>query len=65
MHNDAMRKLLLVLSIFLTFSACNGGDASDAGIDAEAGVQADVAQDNGPIGPDVQSIDAVDVSQDH
>lgn len=55
-----MRNLLLVLAILLTFSACNGGDGSDAGLDAEAGVQADVAQDNGPIGPDVQSIDVVD-----
>lgn len=57
-----MRNLLLVLAIFLTFSACNGSDGSDAGLDAEAGVQADVAQDGGPIGPDVLSIDVTDAS---
>lgn len=59
-----MRNILSVLAILLTLSACNGGDATDAGIDADVVAASDAAQDNGPIGPDVAAIDAMDASID-
>lgn len=62
MRNNTLAAFFVLVS-FASFASCDGGNASDAGIDAEAGVQADVAQDNGPIGPDVQSIDAMDASE--
>lgn len=55
-----MRIILSVL-VILSLAACNGGPATDAGIDA---IDSVVSQDNGPIGPDVPvdaGIDASDV----
>lgn len=59
-----MRNILSVLAFFLTLSACNGGDMADAGIDADVVSVSDAAQDSGPIGPDVVSIDAFDAGDE-